>query len=253
MRPTVEELVSAIGLELHSEGGVFRETYRAEEVVETPRGRRAACTAILFLVTAAVISRLHRLSSDELWVFQGGLPLEFVTLGQGGESARHVLGDAAEPDSRGGTADRSSGGMAPQVLVPAGYWQGARLADGVHLPTERAWSLVSCVVTPGFEYEDFELGRREALLDALPQHEETHPRLHVAGRCGAALLVGRRAQGRRRGARPGLSCPRDTLASGWLPAWIRMVGCWSAAASRNSRTRSRRACASFGRGIHSHL
>lgn len=172
MRPTVEELASAIGLELHSEGGLFRETYRAEEVVETPRGRRAACTAILFLVTVAAISRLHRLSSDELWVFQGGLPLELVTLGHDGESAHHVLGDVAEPDSPGGMEDRSSGGMVAQALVPAGRWQGARLAGGVHLPAERAWSLVSCVVTPGFEYEDFELGRREALLAAFPQHEE---------------------------------------------------------------------------------
>ncbi len=171
MRPTAEELASVLGLEVHSEGGLFRETHRAEEVVETPRGRRTARTSILFLVTVAAISRLHRLSSDELWVFQGGLPLELVTLGPDGESAHHVLG-AAEPDSPGGMVDGSSGGMAARVLVPAGHWQGARLADGGHLPTERAWSLVSCVVTPGFEYEDLELGRREALLDAFPQHEE---------------------------------------------------------------------------------
>lgn len=172
MRPTVEELASVVGLELHPEGGLFRETYRAEEVVETPRGSRAACSAILFLVTATAISRLHRLSSDELWVFQGGLSLELVTLGPGRESARYVLGDAAEPDSPEGVEERSSGGTMAQVLVPAGCWQGARLAGGVHLPAERAWSLARCVVTPGFEYEDFELGRRETLLAAFPQHED---------------------------------------------------------------------------------
>lgn len=105
-------------------------------------------------------------------MFQGGLSLELVTLGPGRESARYVLGDAAEPDSPEGVEERSSGGTMAQVLVPAGCWQGARLAGGVHLPAERAWSLARCVVTPGFEYEDFELGRRETLLAAFPQHED---------------------------------------------------------------------------------
>jgi len=31
---------------------------------------------------------------------------------------------------------------------------------------------VSCIVSPGFEYEDFELGERDALLAAYPEHAE---------------------------------------------------------------------------------
>jgi predicted cupin superfamily sugar epimerase len=58
----------------------------------------------------------------------------------------------------------------PQALVPAGSWQGARLAGGPHLPVEHAWALVSCVVTPGFDFADFEMGEREALLAAFPAH-----------------------------------------------------------------------------------
>ena len=180
MRPTAAELAHTLGLAPHPEGGFFRETYRGVEVVETPRGRRAACTTILFLVTAAAVSRLHRLSSDEIWVFQGGLPLELVTLAPGGELRRALLGDAAEPDWReaqkaappqaAAPKDAPPQALEPQALAPAGHWQGARLAGGVRLPVERAWCLVSCVVTPGFEYEDFEMGERAALLAAYPRH-----------------------------------------------------------------------------------
>ena len=167
MRPTAADLAATLGLRPHPEGGFFRETYRADETVGTPRGERAASTAILFLVTAAAISHLHRLSSDELWVFQGGLPLELVTLSPGGELETRVLGDPA-----GGTHEAGGVEGTPQALVPAGNWQGARLAGGPHLPASGAWALVSCIVSPGFEYADFELGERAALLAAYPEHAE---------------------------------------------------------------------------------
>lgn len=165
MRPTAAELAATLGLGPHPEGGFFRETFRAAETVQTPRGARAASTAILFLVTCASISHLHRLSSDELWVFQGGLPLELVTLSPDGELEMRVLGDPA------GGAEAAPAWLT-QALVPAGSWQGARLAGGPHLPASRAWALVNCIVSPGFEYEDFELGARDALLAAYPEHAE---------------------------------------------------------------------------------
>jgi predicted cupin superfamily sugar epimerase len=167
MRPTAAELAATLGLEPHPEGGFFRETYRASETVRTPRGERAVSTAILFLVTAAAISHLHRLGSDELWAFQGGLPLELVTLSPGGDVETRVLGGLAD-----GTDEALEAAATPQALVPAGSWQGARLAGGPHLPASRAWALVSCIVSPGFEYEDFELGERDALLAAYPEHAE---------------------------------------------------------------------------------
>ncbi len=72
-----------------------------------------------------------------------------------------------------GAAREADGAVAtPQALVPAGSWQGARLAGDPHLPASRAWALVSCIVSPGFEYEDFELGDRDALLAAFPAHAE---------------------------------------------------------------------------------
>ena len=86
-------MVASLGLEPHPEGGYYLETYRAEQTLLTPRGERPASTAILFLITAESVSRLHRLSSDELWVFQGGLPLEIVTIAPDGGILRRVLGD----------------------------------------------------------------------------------------------------------------------------------------------------------------
>jgi uncharacterized protein len=177
MRPTVAELAATLGLEPHTEGGYFRETFRSAETLQTPRGERAASTAILFLVTAAAISRLHRLSSDELWVFQGGLPLELTTISPDGAAWTILLGDPAEAVEAGQAAETLPRGgattsLVPQALVPAGSWQGARLAGGPSLPTDRAWALVSCVVTPGFAYADFELADRAALLAAFPRHRE---------------------------------------------------------------------------------
>ena len=150
----------SLGLEPHPEGGYYLETYRAAQTLQTPRGERPASTAIVFLVTAESVSRLHRLTSDELWVYQGGLPLEILTIAPDGALQRRVLGDL------------EGEGLLPQALVPAGSWQGARLAGGPHLPARYAWALVSCVVSPGFDFADFEVGERAALLAEYPQHGE---------------------------------------------------------------------------------
>jgi predicted cupin superfamily sugar epimerase len=154
-----------LGLQSHPEGGFFRETYRSPHVLRTERGERSIATAILFLVTAGHPSRFHRLASDELWVHQAGAPLELALIaanGAGNGTLRTcVLGAgwatvAPHPDA--------ASPYEPQALVLAGTWQAARLAaiDGAD------WALVTCVVTPGFEYEDFELARRDSLMGDYP-------------------------------------------------------------------------------------
>ena len=181
MRPTAAQMAASLGLEPHPEGGYYLETYRAAQTLRTPRGERPASTAILFLITEESVSKLHRLSSDELWVFQGGLPLEIVTIAPDGELQRRVLGDLEEIVRSRDHGHEPTGEFPvglpegsldwlPQALVPAGSWQGARLAGGPHLPAEYAWALVSCVVTPGFDFADFEMGERDALLAAFPAH-----------------------------------------------------------------------------------
>ena len=153
---TLVDVVAALDLEPHPEGGYFRETYRAEHEVVTARGQRAASSAILFLIGIGHPSRFHRLTSDELWLFHGGARLELCTLLPDASTETVVLGGAG--------LVVGSESVTPQAIVPAGAWQAARV-----LPTEGVdWSLVSCVVTPGFDYADFELADPDLLLVAWP-------------------------------------------------------------------------------------
>ena len=130
---TADELAETLGMRPHPEGGRYVETWRGPDV-----GGRATGTAIYFLLASGERSHWHRVDADEVWLFHAGGPLVIeVTLAAGTGVARHVLGP--------GVAD----GERPQVVVPAGAWQAATPLG--------SWTLVSCVVTPGFEFEDFEM------------------------------------------------------------------------------------------------
>jgi predicted cupin superfamily sugar epimerase len=158
-----EDIARILSLEPHPEGGFFRETFRSDVLVATSAGPRPAATGILFLVTAASPSRFHRLRSDELWLYHSGAPLEIVSLLPDGSSERVVLA--------GADALTLSDEASPQAIVPRGAWQAARvLVQGGG--SESAWTLVSCVVTPGFDYADFELGDRDELVTAYPLDAE---------------------------------------------------------------------------------
>lgn len=145
------DVAAALQLLPHREGGFFRETYRSQIIVPTPRGPRSLCTAILYLLTAADPSRFHRLGFDEVWFHHAGAPAELVFL-QPLET--HVIGAGA-----------------PQAVVPGGRWMAARtvVQAGLDLGGPQDWTLVGCVVSPGFAYEDFEQGEREILAQDHPE------------------------------------------------------------------------------------
>lgn len=146
-RRSSAEVIAAFDLAPHAEGGYFRETYRSSVTVDTDGGARASATAILYLVTERDPSRFHRLTGDEMWFFHAGGPLEMVFLEERGAPARVV----------------TLSGPEPQLLAPAGVWMAARVTPG-HL-----WTLAGCVVTPGFEYDDFEKAERQTLLHDYPE------------------------------------------------------------------------------------
>ena len=182
--PSASEVAGSLLLEPHPEGGFFRETYRSTRRVKTEAGERPLSTAVLYLVTDEDPSRLHRLRFEEMWFYHAGAPLEVVLLGHAA-----VLGtaSAAPAPSPPVSSSRLLGPDLPQSLVPAGCWVGARVIRGEQAdwgggraperrwtPDRRAthdyrWTLVSCVVSPGFAYDDFELAEREALLREFPQ------------------------------------------------------------------------------------
>jgi uncharacterized protein len=141
-RPHFAELLD---LAPHPEGGWFRETWRASVSVAPPgySGERATATAIYFLLNPGERSRWHVVRSDELWLWHTGGPLS-LRLG----------GDGDLPDGNGAPtltlgADIVAG-QRPHLLVPGGFWQSAE-------PATDAAVLVSCVVSPGFDYADFRL------------------------------------------------------------------------------------------------
>lgn len=127
-----------LGLRPHPEGGWYAETYRHPATTETPGGTRSLGTGIYFLLQPGESSDWHRVIPDEMWLHHRGGPLR-LWIGDTPETAtEHVLGSDI------------AAGQRPQILVPGGSWQAAR-------PVDEA-VLVSCVVVPGFDFADWELG-----------------------------------------------------------------------------------------------
>lgn len=132
-----------LSLAPHPEGGHFRETWRAPGTVRTPYGDRSPATAILYLLQPGERSDWHRVRSGELWLWQGGGALH---LRLGGTGPLPV--ETGAPRTVGPDADL-------QHLVQPGEWQAAAPAGDEPV-------LVACVVSPGFDFEDFELAPRGA-------------------------------------------------------------------------------------------
>ncbi|HRN89412.1 cupin domain-containing protein [Hyphomicrobium sp.] len=130
---TADEIIAALRLAPHPEGGYFRETFRDA----APDGGRAHSTAIYFLLKAGEVSRWHRVDAVEVWHWYAGAPLMLAIAPPEGAQERLKLGPAVLTGER------------PQGLVPHGYWQQAwSLGD---------WTLVGCTVAPGFTFDGFEM------------------------------------------------------------------------------------------------
>lgn len=148
MSPDADSVIARLGLEpLPGEGGWYRETYRAEADGSQP-GARRHCTQIYFLLRPGETSAMHRVRSVEIFHHYMGDPVEQLQLGPDGQRERVVMGgDLAK-------------GERPQVIVPPGWWQGARLAA-----TNDGFALMGCTVSPGFEWDDFELATPEQMRE----------------------------------------------------------------------------------------
>jgi predicted cupin superfamily sugar epimerase len=138
-------LIDALGLRPHPEGGWFRETWRSGVGCRPDGydGERASATAIYFLLGAGEESRWHTVRSAEIWLWHFGSPLH-LQLGGDGDAP----GDAPSTLTLGPDVPN---GHVPQAVVPPGVWQRARPADG------DGATLVSCVVSPGFDFADFRM------------------------------------------------------------------------------------------------
>ena len=156
---TAEEIKRLLGLEPHPvEGGWFRRTYTSGLSVPVERGgamvSRAMGTAIYYLLEPGTFSEMHVLSSDELFHFYLGDPVEMLQLWPSGEAKVVVLGQDLEK------------GQQVQMLVPAGVWQGTRLIG------EGKVALLGCSVVPGFDFADYRSGVYAELAVKWPAERE---------------------------------------------------------------------------------
>jgi uncharacterized protein len=142
---------------LRVEGGYFAETYKSS--LTLPRSvllssypsDRIAASAIYYLLTPETFSAMHRLRGDEIYHFYLGDPVELLELRADGTGAVSVLGQDI------------AGGQKVQHVVLAGMWQGARLVAG------GAFALLGTTMSPGFDYADYESGRRDELIVQFPR------------------------------------------------------------------------------------
>jgi predicted cupin superfamily sugar epimerase len=151
-----QQLIDALGLLPHPEGGFYKETYRSERSLEGEE--RNLLTSIYFLLTSENVSRFHRIKSDELWYFHAGSPLIVHTLSERGHVQHHLGLDLSK-------------GQQPFLWIPKDTIFGSIVLE------KDSFSLVSCAVAPGFDFRDFELFARDTLMSVYPEHREIVKRL----------------------------------------------------------------------------
>ena len=153
---TAEDYIDGLGMQAHVEGGYCRELFQSKQRSED----RPLASSIYYLLKAGQVSKFHRLKSDELWFYHYGSPLLIHQIDDAGRLSTGRLGLAFTQ------------GELPQILVPRNRIFGAELA------TTEGFCLVSCAVSPGFDYQNFELFSGAELLRLFPQHATVIRRLN---------------------------------------------------------------------------
>nr|WP_320146553.1 cupin domain-containing protein [uncultured Anaeromusa sp.] len=163
---TADEYIAALQLVGHVEGGYFKELYKNQRKVGTSvlpdaySGERPLASTIYYLLKSGGVSQFHQLLSDEIWFYHDGSPLVLHMITPAGELTSVRLGlDVAN-------------GEKPQVLVPAQTIFGAEVAE------KGSFGLVSCMVSPGFDYRDFRLCSYEELMRQYPAYAGVIERLN---------------------------------------------------------------------------
>ena len=153
-------LIQQYNLKPHPEGGWYTQTYKSNELIGANAlparfgGDRSFSTAIYFLLGQGNFSAFHRIKSDECWHFYAGDPLLIYVIEGNGESKIISLG--SDPEK----------GQTFQYIVPANCWFASRPAPGSE------YCFAGCTVSPGFEFEDFELANANELSNTYPQHKD---------------------------------------------------------------------------------
>ena len=163
MNEKAKHYIQKLQLKKHPEGGYYKEIYHGGEMIliDPPdrRLKRNYSTSIYFLLDGKQVSKFHRLKSDELWHFYDGSPVIIYIIDEKGKLSQITLGNRIDHEELF------------QAVIKKNNWFAAELIN------KKAFSLVGCTVSPGFDFSDFEFGDREQLILQFPKLEELIERL----------------------------------------------------------------------------
>ncbi len=147
---SAEYYIKNLNMDPHIEGGYFKESFISNDELKQDK---KLWSSIYFLLRTGEVSNFHRLKSDELWYYHDGEALTIYMITPEGELVTSQLGKDIE------------NGETPQILVPKGCIFGSAMNNN-------GYSLVGCMVSPAFEYNEFELFKREYLLELYPNYKD---------------------------------------------------------------------------------
>jgi len=145
--------IQKLGLTKHPEGGYYKEVYRSEDVIEEESlpdrytSKRNVSTSIYFLLDKEDVSHFHKLQSDEIWHFYEGSSLTIHMIDEAGNYTLKRLGREV------------TDGEVFQFVIPKFTWFAAEVND------KTSFTLIGCTVAPGFDFADFELGKKEEMTN----------------------------------------------------------------------------------------
>ena len=160
--------IEKLKLQRHPEGGYFNEIYRSDEIFnatvlpERYNGKRSFSTSIYFLLDGKEVSTFHKLKSDEIWHFYDGGSVKIYVINVDGNLEEKILGNNLNNNET------------LQTVIKKNCWFGAELID------KSSFCLVGCTVAPGFDFHDFEAGKRLRLLEQFPEFSHIILRLTKA-------------------------------------------------------------------------
>ncbi|MEG1481080.1 cupin domain-containing protein [Clostridium sp.] len=152
--------IKNLNMEKHPEGGYFKESFISNDSFIKDGNNKILWTSIYFLLHTGEVSNFHRLKSDEMWYFHDGEALTIYMITPEGLLIEKKLGL------------NILNGEEPQILVPKGYIFGSAMNNN-------GFSLVGCMVSPGFDFNEFELFERAELLSLYPEYIEIITRLTI--------------------------------------------------------------------------
>ncbi|GGH02037.1 hypothetical protein GCM10011416_21000 [Polaribacter pacificus] len=156
----VNQIVEKLGLVPHPEGGYYKETYRSiesfhpENLDKSYTGKRNYSTCIYFLLTSSDFSAFHKIKQDEIWHFHEGSSIKLHTISEKGTHKEYLIGNDL------------LNGQEPQLVVYGNHWFAASVVE------KNSYALVSCTVSPGFDFSDFILPTRDQLITKYPEHKQ---------------------------------------------------------------------------------